>query len=189
MNMNPSLKRRYRADQRFKFYGMTAIAFALSFLAFFFSDIISKAVPAFEQAYVQVPVTYDESIIKNYNLAIPRELSSLVSKSYLRTLPKKLKENPELLGTTHDEWALASHRVDQYLKDHDGHGLKKKYARVVDDMKATGRVEMRFNSDFFAEGDSKMAENAGVLAAADYHCSSGPYWRNDGAVPGRVCRR
>ena len=58
------LKRRHRSDRRFKYYGMAAIAFALAFLSFFFVDIISKSLPAFEQAYIQVPVTYSASIEK-----------------------------------------------------------------------------------------------------------------------------
>ncbi|MDQ6974455.1 MAG: phosphate ABC transporter permease PstA [Mariprofundaceae bacterium] len=166
MNITPRLKRRYRADRRFKFYGMAAIAFALSFLVFFFVDIIGKAVPAFEQAYIEVPVTYSAAIHHNYNKAIPREYRYLVSKSYLRTLPRELKAHPELLGQTKHRWALASHRVDQYIKGHDGHGLKKKYRKHVSSMYENGHIEVRFNARFFSQGDSKMAENAGILAAA-----------------------
>jgi len=166
MEYNKRLQRRHRADRRFKYYGMAAIAFALSFLAFFFVDIISKSLPAFQQSYIQVPISYNESMIKNYNKAIPRSYRYLVSKSYLRTLAKKLKANPELLGTTQTEWALASHRVDQYIKGHDGHGLKKKYRANVDKMFKGEKIELRFNKLFFTHGDSKMAETAGVLAAA-----------------------
>jgi len=166
MNITPRLKRRYRADRRFKFYGMAAIALALSFLVFFFVDIIGKAMPAFEQAYIEVPVTYNAVIKDNYNKAIPRQYRYLVSKSYLRTLPYELEADPELLGQTKQRWALASHRVDQFIKGHQGHGLKKKYRKHVSAMYEDGHIEMRFNKGFFTHGDSKMAENAGVLAAA-----------------------
>ena len=59
MEYNKRLRRRHRADRRFKYYGMAAIAFALAFLAFFFTDIIGKALPAFQQAYIQAPISYN----------------------------------------------------------------------------------------------------------------------------------
>jgi phosphate transport system permease protein len=166
MSLSPQLKRRYRADKRFKFYGLAAIIFALCFLVFFFADIIGKAAPAFEQAYIQVPVSYNQSIIHNYNKAIPKEYRRLVSKSFLRSLGQKLEASPELMNTTQEEWALANHRVDQFLKKHEGHGLKKKYRKKVTQLYQDGKIEFRFNTNFFTRGDSKMAENAGVLAAA-----------------------
>jgi len=166
MSMDTRLKRRYRADFRFKLYGIAAIVFALCFLLFFFSDILSKATPALEQAYIEVPVTFSADIKTNYNHAIPKTYSRLVSKAFLRTLPLELKEHPELLGQTHNEWALANHRVDQFLKGHEGHGLKKKYRTQVQSLFDEGKIEFRFNTNFFTQGDSKMGENAGVLAAA-----------------------
>jgi len=118
MEYNKRLQRRHRADRRFKYYGMAAIAFALAFLAFFFVDIIGKALPAYQQAYIQVPISYNADVKDNYNKAITRNYRYLVSRSYLRTLPKKLLEHPELLGTTEHTWVLASYRVDQYVKGH-----------------------------------------------------------------------
>jgi len=166
MQQNKRLQRRHRADRRFKYYGMAAIAFALSFLAFFFVDIIGKALPAFEQAYIQVPINYNGEVKDNYNKAIPRSYRYLVSRSYLRSLPQKLEKYPELLGTTEQTWVLASYRVDQYIKGHKGHGLKSKYRPHVEEMLQNKKIELRFNKQFFTHGDSKMAETAGVLAAA-----------------------
>jgi len=170
MNLNTAqlarLKRRHHSDRRFKYYGMAAIAFALAFLSFFFVDIISKSLPAFEQAYIQVPVTYSAAIKTNYNHAITKDYRQFVSKTFLRTLPQILKAQPELLGTTHSEWALANHRVDQYIKGHDGHGLKSKQQKQVDALLSENKIELRFNTGFFTNGDSKLAESAGVLAAA-----------------------
>ncbi|MDX8397789.1 MAG: phosphate ABC transporter permease PstA [Mariprofundaceae bacterium] len=166
MEYQKRLKKRNRVDRRFKYYGIAAIAFALSFLAFFFVDIIGKALPAFDQAYIEVPISYNEKMKTNYNKAIPRSYRYLVSRSYLRSLPAKLAEHPELLGTTQNEWALASHRVDQYIKGHEGHGLKKKYRPHVEEMLKNEKIELRFNTLFFTHGDSKMAETAGVLAAS-----------------------
>jgi len=166
LEANKRLKRRYRADRRFKYYGIAAIAFALSFLAFFFVNIIGKSLPAFEQAYIQVSISYNEQVQNNYNKAIPRSYRYLVSRSYLRTLPQKMEAHPELLGTSEITWVLASYRVDQFIKGHQGSGLKKKYHKRVQSMLDEDKIELRFNTLFFTHGDSKMAETAGVLAAA-----------------------
>src|SRR5262245_46350002 len=40
-------RRRYRAEARFRAYGIAAILFALAFLIFLIVDIVAKALPAF----------------------------------------------------------------------------------------------------------------------------------------------
>ena len=50
------LRRRYRAEWRYRFYGKAAIAFAVCFLAFFFVAIVSRALPAFSQYEVLLSV-------------------------------------------------------------------------------------------------------------------------------------
>ncbi len=50
------LRRRYRAEWRYRFYGKAAIAFAVCFLAFFFVAIVSRALPAFLQYEVLLRV-------------------------------------------------------------------------------------------------------------------------------------
>jgi len=159
-------KQRERADKRFRWYGMAALGLAMTFLVVFFIDIIGQALPAFSQTEVQVSVSYNEDVLKNYNRAIDHKLRRIVSRGWLRELPAYLKEHPEIIGTSEDRWIQADTRVDQYIKGHEGHGLKSKYRKMVDAMKEEGRIRSVFNSDFFITGDSKLAENAGILAAA-----------------------
>jgi len=163
---SPRQKRRERADRRFRWYGLAALGLAMGFLVVFFLDIIGQALPAFSQTEVLVKVSYSEAATQNYNKAIDHKLSHIVSRSWLRSLPGHLKEHPEMIGTSEDVWIPADTRVDQYIKGHEGHGLKSKDQKQVDAMQAEGRVRSSFNWDFFASGDSKLAENAGILAAA-----------------------
>ncbi len=163
---HPRHKKRERADTRFRWYGLAALGMALAFLVFFFIDIIGQALPAFHQTEVRVDVHYSEAVKSNYNTAIDRSLRRIVSRAWLRSLPALLDEHPELIGKTREEWVPADSRVDQYIKQHEGHGLKDKYRKTVDDMSAQGRVRQVFNSSFFTSGDSKLPENAGILAAA-----------------------
>lgn len=159
-------RKRDRADKRFKFYGFAALSIALAFLVFFFVDIISKGLPAFQQAEIKVTIHYSDAAMNNYNKAVDREYKRLVSKAWLRLVPNQIEAHPELLGQDREEWVLADNRVDQYLKQHEGHRLKGKHQRLVDTLKEEGKVRLAFNSGFFSQGDSKLPENAGILASA-----------------------
>ncbi len=159
-------RRRARADMRFKWYGLTALGLAMLFLVFFFVDIISKGLPAFQQAEILVQVSYSESVKSNYNRAVDKRYRKLISRSWLRTIPMQLEEHPDMIGTTAEQWVLADYRVDQFLKGHEGHKLKKKYQKLVRQLQEEGKVRLAFNSGFFSNGDSKLPENAGILASA-----------------------
>lgn len=159
-------RRRYRADTRFKYYGIAAISLAMAFLIFFFADIIGKGLPAFQQAEIQVELTWSEAIFDDYDSAVDKKIKHLVSKAWLRLLPEQLRQHPERTGATETVWVLAEGRVDQYLKGNEGHRLKTKYQRLVDQLQEEGKVRLAFNSGFFASGDSKLPEFAGILAAA-----------------------
>jgi len=159
-------RKRDRADKRFKFYGLAAITFALAFLLFFFVDIIGKGLPAFQQAEIKVNVHYSEATMNNYNKAVDRQYKTLVSKTWLRLVPNQMRDNPELMGTDREEWVLAENRVDQFLKGNEGHRLKAKYQTVINQMLEDGTVRLVFNTGFFTKGDSKLPENAGILASA-----------------------
>lgn len=156
---------RYRKERVFKTMSMLAIAFAILFLLFFFYDIISKGYTAFVQAEVLVDVTFNEKTVEMPANAVDDELFGVVSRGYLRLIPREVKENPELMGTTTRKWVLADAEVDQYLKGKPNR-LRDKQKRLIDRLAEQGRVELKFNSGFFTHGDSKLPELAGIKAAA-----------------------
>jgi phosphate transport system permease protein len=55
--------RRYRAERRFKAYGIVAIAIGLFFLVALLWSVISKGYTAFWQTEILVPVTFSEEVI------------------------------------------------------------------------------------------------------------------------------
>ncbi|EAS50723.1 permease protein, ABC-type phosphate transporter [Aurantimonas manganoxydans SI85-9A1] len=57
------IKRRYRAERRFKIYGIVAIAIGLFFLVALLWSVVSKGYTAFWQTEIQVPVTFSEEVI------------------------------------------------------------------------------------------------------------------------------
>ena len=138
---DPTLSKRHRSSKRFKKFTLASLLFSIAFLAFFLFDIIGKGAPAFEQAYVNVEVTYNEASKKSYRKAIDRKYTRIVSRAWLRTLPMEMENNPELMGTKVKMWVLADDQVDQYLKGH-YFKLKRKDRALIDDMKANGDVEL-----------------------------------------------
>lgn len=161
---DPTLSARHRSSKRFKAFTVTSLVFSIAFLIFFLYDMISKGTPAFKQAYLHIEVTYTKEAKNNYREAIDAKYMRIVSRAWLRTVPKLIDDNPELIGQTVKTWVLADDQVDQYLKGH-YYKLKRKDRALVDDMKAFGDIELKFNKIFFENGDSKTPEFAGLQSA------------------------
>jgi len=140
-----SLARRYRAEKRFRAYGIMAIAFGLLCVALLFVDIIGKGHMAFLQTSIQLEVNYDADVLgitdlgdkrqvalanfqglvkKSLRERFPevsgrkqkRELYGLVSSGAGYTLRDRLVANPELLGQSETLWFAADDDVDTYYK-------------------------------------------------------------------------
>lgn len=144
-----SLKKRYRAESRFKAYGIVSIGIGLLALVILFLEIGSKGIGAFTQTYVQMDISYDSDTLGVYDANDPEQLAvgnydGIVRKSLLErfpdvsgrrnkrslygmvsvaagyTLQERLAANPELLGKTETLWLLADDDVDTYYKTIDG---------------------------------------------------------------------
>ena len=140
-----SLKRRYRKEQRFRLYGMTAIAIALSALVILFADIIGKGYTGFikttitldvhldgDAMYLDDPTDADQRSMADFNAPIlaalselvpgvegradQRELSRLVGSYGASQIRDLLRSEPELLGTTQTVTFLTHDRVSVYVK-------------------------------------------------------------------------
>lgn len=140
-----SLARRYRAEKRFRAYGMMAIAFGLLCVALLFVDIIGKGHKAFLQTSIQLEINYDAEVLGITDLGnkqqvaladfqglvkealkerFPgvtkrkekRELYSLVSSGAGYKLRDRLVAQPELLGQRETLWLTADDDVDTYFK-------------------------------------------------------------------------
>ena len=161
---DPTLKARHASAKRFKKFTLTSLIFSIAFLAFFLFDIIGKGIPAFNITYVKVDVTYNEKTLEDTRLAVPREYRDIVSRAWLRDIPKLIKENPSLMNTTTSTLVLANSQVDQYLKGHH-YKLKDKDIAFIDELNNQGLLEKKFNAIFFENGDSKIPEYAGLYSA------------------------
>jgi len=159
-----SLNKRHFKAKAFKVFTITSIIFSVSFLLFFLGDMVYKGLPAFKQSYIQIDVSYSEKSLASTRQAIDKKYRRVVSRSWLRNIPRQVEANPELMNTTQTRWVLLNHQVDQYLKGH-YYKVKAKQLKLIDAMLAKGQVEMQFNTIFFTHGDSKIPENSGFKSA------------------------
>ncbi|MGD9553707.1 MAG: phosphate ABC transporter permease PstA [Arcobacteraceae bacterium] len=160
----PQIQKRNRLARRFKYTTLAAVILSLSFLGFFLFDIIKTGTPAFQQSYVKVDIAIDEETAQNPYGIFDRDMSRLISRAWLRSLPQDIAANPQWIGTTQTFWALLNAEADQHVKG--------KYSRLSDAQKAKveelilkEEIETRFNVIFFFTGDSKIPENAGFYSA------------------------
>lgn len=143
-----SLKRRYRKERRFRFYGIAAIGVALLSLVILFTDIIGKGYTGFIKTTITLDVVLDGEVMYLQDAADPeqldmadfqapiiralqqyfpeaedrrdvRELSRLAGSYASNQVRDLLKAQPELLGTTQTLEFLAHDSVSVYVKHAD----------------------------------------------------------------------
>lgn len=193
--VNKGLKRRYRAERRFRICGAAAIMTALCFLFLLFFSIISSGYKAFQQTFIKIEVFFDPAEFTNENLAtanfpglIKTSLSSMFPEVTARSDKKDLyylvspgasfqlmelvKNNPALIGQTTQVWVGANDDVDMLLKGNIDRTRPETERRVndrqlawLDKLAGEGKIKKTFNTAFFKSGDSREPELAGIWGA------------------------
>lgn len=161
---DPSLNKRHAKAKVFKGFAVGALVVSLVFLVIFLTDMITKGLPAFQQTYIQVEVSYNETSKQNYRKAIDKKYSNLVSRAEMRKIPMMMKKDSSLMDTTSIQWILADDQVDMYMKGK-YYQIKSKDLKTLRELITDGKVEKRFNSVFFTQGDSLIPEQSGLLSA------------------------
>ena len=197
-----TLKRRYAAEKRFRFYGIFAIAASLAFLAVLLTSIFIKGWPAFFQTYMQLEISLDADTLNidanastadirraNYTAAIRTALRKrfpeVVERKQLKDLYKlasigaqyelsaRLTEDRSLLGQSATYWLPADDELSAIIKS--GAELSQPAGIVtrlshqqiswVKNLADANQLDVRFNTTFFTDGDSREPELAGIRAA------------------------
>ena len=157
-------RKRLSRERRFRFYGISAIVMAISFLLFFFVDIIQKGYKAFAMTEIHSEMVYSQDAVEIPQLAFQEDVRDFVSYSVARMIPSDLERNPSLMGKNVVKWVVASDEVDQYAKGSVTR-LTEDEQRRIDELKRQGRLRLSFNTRLFAAGDSKLPEVAGIFSA------------------------
>ncbi|MGD8344728.1 MAG: phosphate ABC transporter permease PstA [Desulfobacterales bacterium] len=194
--VNRGLSKRYRAERRFRFYGLSAIIASMVFLSLLFISIVGNGYTAFQQTFFELDVSFDPEVLDKQSLATAdyqglvkqslrnmfpdvsgrrdkRMLYSIVSSGASFQLRDMVLTNPDIIGQTLPVWVPADDDVDMLMKGHfdreAGEGerrLKDKQLAWIDQLVADGKIEKRFNTTLFTAGDSREPELAGILGAA-----------------------
>ena len=139
------LRRRYRAEARFRWYGILAVLAGVSFVFFLFGTIFSQGASVVRQAYLKIDVLYDaelidpagtrnrdELVVADYQALVRaslrerfpevegranlRQLYALASSAASVELQRSVVANPALIGQRQTLWILADDTVDMLLK-------------------------------------------------------------------------
>ncbi|MGE0030194.1 MAG: phosphate ABC transporter permease PstA [Steroidobacteraceae bacterium] len=139
------LRRRYRAERRFKAYGLAAAISGLVFVAFLFLSIISTGYTAFVQTYIRIDIRFDPELIdpegtRNEDTLFAADYSGVLKQSVREKFPgvegrRELRQlyglvsegaafdlrdlvvgDPGLIGQTREFWLLATDDIDQLVK-------------------------------------------------------------------------
>ena len=169
--VNRGLKRRYRAERRFRLCGLLAIIISMVFLSLLFISIVGKGYSAFQQTYVALNVFFDPEIMDqealanaNYLGLVKKSLRSMFPEAKGRTARSKLYalvssdaefqlrdmvlNNPGIIGQTIAVWMPAGDDVDMLIKGHFDRQLPEEDRRLkdnqlawIDRLVAEGKIE------------------------------------------------
>ncbi len=193
--VNAGLLKRYRAERRFRFYGMAAIFISLVFLSLLFISIVGRGYSAFQQTYVQLDIFFDPTEFTGENLATAdfpglvkaslrekfpevtdrrgkKELYDLVSSGAAFILQDMVQDDPSLIGNTKAVWVPVNDDVDMLYKGFIDRTKPEGERRIkdsqlgwLDSLDQEDRLEKRINRTFFTAGDSREPELAGIWGA------------------------
>jgi phosphate transport system permease protein len=194
--VNRGLHKRYRAERRFRVYGLLAIFASMVFLSLLFISIVGNGYTAFQQTFIELDVFFDPEVLDEQSLAnadyqglvkqslrnmFPdvsgrhdkRLLYGIVSTGAAFQLRGMVLTNPDIIGQTRSVWVPADDDVDMLMKGHfdrqadqSERRLKDKQLAWIDQLTANDKIEKKFNSTFITSGDSREPELAGIWGAA-----------------------
>ena len=155
------LRRRYRAELRFRAYGVAAVSLGILFVVFLFYSIISKGYTAFEQTFIRLDVNYAAAIIDpdgkrgaaelaaaNYEAVVRaalrerfpelsqradlKKLYAVMSAGAADTVRDRVLADPARIGQSESLWLMADDHIDMLVKGHADRNLPED-ERAVDD--------------------------------------------------------
>jgi phosphate transport system permease protein len=140
-----SLRRRYRTEWLFRFYGLVSVLIGVGFLVTLFTTIIGNGHGAFRHAFIKLEIQFDPAVIDPEGTRSPetlasadyaqlikmslrtefpevegrssrRELNALVSSGGAFMLQQMVMADPGLLGQARDVWVPADDEVNLFVK-------------------------------------------------------------------------
>ena len=188
-----SLGRRYYTEKLFKLVAMITTLIGISLLVLIIGGLIYQARNAFQQTYVQLELDipadargqavsslYVQNTIRGalYGLFPSVDsrsdkiaLGKLISNGAKYEVMEIIEELPETSEQIVSLDILADDELDGYMKSGDSPATRKtfrlneKQVAWAEQLVLQDRVKLKFNTNFFTNGDSRDPERAGILGA------------------------
>ena len=187
-------KRRYAADRRLQYYGITAVVIALGLLATLIISLVSTGYSAFTQTMVTVSIPLDENkidrkdafnaswrnivrdelrkLVPGIEGAAERDYFALFTNNAPFLVRDQVLKNPALIGTTVAFTFPVADPTDQLAKGWVKRETPEQQRRVndrqiawFDALNESGVISQPFNSGLFLNADSRFPELAGLAGA------------------------
>jgi phosphate transport system permease protein len=155
------LRKRHRAERRFKLIGLLAVLTALGLLALLLSTIVAQGYSAFAQTTIRLDITFDEETVDPSGTRDPEQLgranyAQLVRVALAETFPEvqgrtdqralrgmissgapfqlrdMVLDDPAVIRTTQSVWLLADDDVDQFWKGYVDREVREQDRRIKD---------------------------------------------------------
>jgi len=185
-DMQSRIRRRYRAERRFRFFGLAALSLAAAFLAFLLLTILSQGLSGFQRTEVRINVAFDPVVLgvdpavargpgaraalqaANYQGLLAAAVASglgadgedVVSEGGWLALRDQLLDDPSLLGMRADVWVPTTSQVDLLAKGQVDRSTPAAFRAVSDEI--IGRYDR-----LEAAGKLRTSFNTTFLSTAD----------------------
>lgn len=183
------LKKRYKAERRFRIIGLSAVMIALSALMLLIGSIVANGYTAFQQTRITLPIYFDPQILSGdgapseetirqadhaaliraaLSAKFPqatgrteqRQLMALLSVGATDILRDMVLADPGMIGSTRPVALIASSDVDMYMKGHSARDLP-------DDQRRLSEQQFQWLDAFESEGALAVGFNSRFFTAAD----------------------
>ncbi len=181
------VRRRYRAERRFRFAGLFAVALSAAFLAFLLFTMASKGLSGFVQYQAAVPIDLARSdvmidpaaltgpdaqdVVANAGLegaltqaataAYGEEAAEIFGAGAARALGRQLLADPGLLGRQATVWLPVGSAIDIAAKQDSDAASEK----IVAQLQSKDALRRTINMDFLRESDATDPSAIGVWGA------------------------
>lgn len=180
------LKKRYRAERRFRMAGFAAIIFSVAVLAVLLFNMTANGIGGFQRAELEVPIDLAgsgislssnsneaeaykslemQSIAEVVNLAATTaygaDVANELSPQAWQSVAKDIANRPELLKQSHNFWLPVSGDLADGLK---GEGPPQTL-EMAKKLSAKGVLKARFDAGFFTRSDATDPQQVGIWGA------------------------
>ncbi len=185
--MQKRIARRYAAERRFKYLGLSAIVISSLFLAFLLFVMIGNGIKGFSTTQVAVPIDFasatggaspdqirgedaeralnslDISGIVNTAIEIEygADAADIFTENSWTDVRDALLSNPDMIGENTTVWLTAKSEIDRAAKDDTDEKFEALYAKLKD----AGKAQSGFNWGFLTGADGTDPARVGIWGA------------------------